>query len=175
MIELKFELAQKEHLDCIVSMFTNAINEMKRNGIDQWDSIYPDRKVIENDIEKKQLFVGTYESIITSAYVINQECDEQYLNGRWKYPNSRYYVVHRLCVNPIFQNTGIGMKTMIHIENELKNIGIDTIRLDAFTLNPYALKMYKRLGYSTVGIANWRKGKFYLMEKRIKDNTLINL
>lgn len=104
--------------------------------------------------------------------MINQECDEQYLNGRWKYPNSRYYVVHRLCVNPIFQNRGIGMKTMIHIENELKKIGIDTIRLDAFTLNPYALKMYKRLGYSKVGIANWRKGKFYLMEKRINYSKL---
>lgn len=38
----------------------------------KWDSIYPDRKVIENDIEKKQLFVGRYESIIASAYVINQ-------------------------------------------------------------------------------------------------------
>jgi hypothetical protein len=30
--------------------------------------------------------------------------------------------------------------------------------------------MYNSLGYSVVGEANWRKGKFYLMEKILRDN-----
>lgn len=38
-------------------------------------------------------------------------------------------------------------------------------RLDAFTENPFALKLYDNLGYSRVGYADWRKGRFYLMEK----------
>ena len=56
---------------------------------------------------------------------------------------------------------------MIHIENELKNKNIETIRLDAFSENIYAIKMYEKLGYVNVGEANWRKGKFYLLEKKI--------
>jgi ribosomal protein S18 acetylase RimI-like enzyme len=56
---------------------------------------------------------------------------------------------------------------MLHIENKVKNMGIEAIRLDAFTLNPYAVKMYIKLGFEKVGIANFRKGKFYLMEKKV--------
>lgn len=167
MIELDFMLAQKEDLDNVMAMFTAAINEMNRNGIDQWDNIYPDRNILEDDIMKKQLYIGLSEGTVVSAYVLNQECDEQYVNGTWKYPNSNFYVLHRLCVNPIFQNKGIGTLTMLHIENELRKIGIDAIRLDTFTLNPYSVKMYEKLGYSKVGFVHWRKGKFYLMEKRI--------
>lgn len=56
---------------------------------------------------------------------------------------------------------------MIHIENELRKKNIETIRLDAFSENIYAIKMYEKLGYVNVGEANWRKGKFYLLEKKI--------
>lgn len=104
MPELKFVLAQKEDLDIVMSMFTDAINEMNRKGIYQWDSIYPTRNTLEEDIKKKQLYIGIYEGTVVSTYVLNQEYDEQYVNGTWKYPNSTYYIVHRLCVNPLFQN-----------------------------------------------------------------------
>ena len=167
MIELSFMLAQKEDLDKVLAMFTDAINEMNRNGIDQWDNIYPDRNILQDDIIKKQLYIGLSEGTVVSTYVINQECDEQYINGKWKYSNSTYYVIHRLCVNPLFQNQRIGTLTMLHIENEIRKMGIDTIRLDAFTLNPYAVKMYEKLGYLKIGFAHWRKGIFYLMEKKI--------
>ena len=56
MIKLKFMLAQKEDLDNVLAMVTDAINEMNRNGIDQWDNIYPDRNILENDIIKKIIY-----------------------------------------------------------------------------------------------------------------------
>ncbi|NLK95435.1 MAG: GNAT family N-acetyltransferase [Clostridiales bacterium] len=167
MTELKFLLAQMEDLDSVFSMFTDAIKEMNKNNIDQWDNIYPDKNILKEDISKGELYIGLYHGKIASAYVINQESDDQYANGHWKYPESTYYVIHRLCVNPLFQNRGIGKLTMFHIENEIRKKGIETIRLDAFTLNPYAVKLYEKLGYIKVGFANWRKGKFYLMEKKV--------
>ncbi|MGL5353721.1 MAG: GNAT family N-acetyltransferase [Clostridium sp.] len=167
MIELKFVLATQDMLDSIVEMFTDAINKMKEINIYQWDEIYPNRNLLEEDIKKKQLYIALYNGEVVSAYVLNKECDEEYINGEWKYPNSTYYVIHRLCVNPKYQNNGIGQATMKYIENNLRQMNIETIRLDAFSLNPYALKMYERLGFSKVGIAKWRMGKFYLMEKKI--------
>jgi ribosomal protein S18 acetylase RimI-like enzyme len=167
MMELQFRLAKKEDLDSVMDMFTAAIAEMSREGIEQWDSLYPDKSTLENDIEDNQLFIGMLQDSIVSAYVLNQEYDEQYANGAWKYPNSSFYVIHRLCVNPLFQNQRIGTLTLTHIENELRAKGIDAIRLDAYTLNPYAIKMYERLEYGKVGFAKWRKGEFYLMEKKL--------
>ncbi len=167
MMELQFRLAKKEDLDGVMDVFSAAIAEMSRAGIEQWDSLYPDKNTLENDIEDNQLFIGMLEDSIVSAYVLNQEYDEQYANGAWKYPNSSFYVLHRLCVNPLFQNQRIGTLTLAHIENELGTKGVEAIRLDAYTLNPYAIKLYERFEYGIVGFAQWRKGEFYLMEKKL--------
>ena len=166
-MEIKFRLGKKEDSDIIVKVFEKAIYEMNKEGIYQWDSLYPNEEVLKGDLEKEQLYVGIYDEKIVSIYVLNQECDEQYKNGHWKYENATFYVVHRLCVNYDFQNKGIGKRTMIHIEDELRNKNIDTIRLDVFSENIYAIKMYEKLGYVNVGEANWRKGKFYLLEKKL--------
>lgn len=42
---------------------------------------------------------------------------------------------------------------------------INAIRLDVFSQNPFALKLYEKCGYAKTGTVNWRKGIFYLMEK----------
>ena len=167
-MEIKFRLGKNEDLDIIVKVFEKVIYELGKEGIYQWDSLYPNEEVLKSDLEKKQLYVGIYDGKIVSIYVLNQECDEQYKNGHWQYENASFYVVHRLCVNYDFQHKGIGKKTMIHIENELRNKNIETIRLDTFSENIYAMKMYEKLGYVNVGETNWRKGKFYLLEKKIK-------
>ena len=98
-------------------------------------------------------------------YVINQECDKAYQNGEWKYPDCEYRIIHRLCVNPVYQNQGIGTQTLSHIERELRKSGIEAVRLDVFSNNPFALSLYSNNGYKKVGYADWRKGRFYLMEK----------
>lgn len=167
-MEIKFRLGKKEDSDIIVKVFEKAIYEMNKEGIYQWDSLYPNEEVLKGYLEKEQLYVGIYDEKIVSIYVLNQECDEQYKNGHWQYENASFYVVHRLCVNYDFQHKGIGKKTMIHIEYELRNKNIETIRLDAFSENIYAMKMYEKLDYVNVGEINWRNGKFYLLEKKIK-------
>ena len=53
MIELKFVLAVKENLDSIVDMFKDEINIMKENNIYQWDEIYPNRNLLEEDIKRR--------------------------------------------------------------------------------------------------------------------------
>lgn len=68
-------------------------------------------------------------------------------------------------MKPLIQNKGIGTKTIKYIETKLRSDGAAAIRLDAFTENQAALSMYGKLGYNTVGYADWRKGRFHLMEK----------
>ena len=33
--------------------------------------------------------------------------------------------------------------------------------------NPFATKMYEKIGYEKTGSAEWRKGLFYLYEKKL--------
>lgn len=164
---MKIRKAELEDLNIIADIFRNAINTMNDNNIHQWDEIYPTIEILKEDILKKEMYVGIKEVTIVSVLVVNNEFDEQYKNGDWKYDDASFVVVHRLCVNPIYQNRKIGRATMIMIEDILKKEGIESIRLDSFSLNPYALKMYKALGYQKVGETHWRKGLFYLLEKKL--------
>lgn len=154
-------------LEMIVNIFKNAIKTMNENNIYQWDEIYPNDEILKQDILKNQMYVGIRDDVIVSVVVINKEFEQEYENGNWQYDNTKFAIVHRLCVNPIYQNQRIGKETMIMIENLLLKSGIESIRLDAFSQNPYALKMYENLGYKKVGEANWRKGLFYLLEKKL--------
>lgn len=166
-MELKYRIATLEDLDEVCTLVSHAIDIMIKQNIEQWDNLYPTREDFKEDIEKKQLYVGLVDQQIAVIYVLNQEYDDEYKNGDWKYKDKPFYIVHRLCVNPAFQNKGIAKKTLVHMEEQLREMGMDAIRLDVFSKNPYALKLYSHLGYSKVGYANWRKGKFYLMEKYI--------
>jgi ribosomal protein S18 acetylase RimI-like enzyme len=165
--ELLLRKANLEDLNNVINIYKNAIEVMEDNGIHQWDNIYPNEEILNEDILSNHMFLCELENQIASVFVLNQDCDEEYTNGTWQYKEASFFVIHRLCVNPVFQGKGIGTRTMLLIEKFLRNKNIETIRLDAYSLNPIALKMYEQLGYKRVGEANWRKGLFYLYEKKI--------
>lgn len=165
MNSIKFVTAQKSDADKIFCIYRDATENMNNQKIFQWDEIYPDKQTIYNDISNKQMTIGVINSETVSAYVLNHNCDSEYACGNWEYKGPQHLIIHRLCVNPKFQNTGIGTATMLHIEDYAKRLGYKSIRLDSFTQNPYACKMYEKLGYKTVGKVVFRKGEFYLMEK----------
>ena len=163
-----YSKATKEQIKEVFSVFSAAINNMENQEIHQWDEIYPDQAIIAEDITKNQMYIGMIDGKIAVCFVLSEECDEEYKNGKWQWPDSKFCVIHRLCVNPQFQNQGIATQTMEYIEELCKKAGYDSIRLDCFTENPYSLKLYDKAGYSVVGYANWRKGRFELREKLIK-------
>lgn len=162
---IDYRLANINDLEKIVLLVQHAIRNMEKNNIDQWDELYPVREDFENDIINGDLYVGIIDSEIAAVFALNQESDEDYKKGAWVYPERSYYVLHRLCVNPLFQNRGVATKTMKYIEEMLRHKGIQAVRLDVFSKNPYSQRLYARAGYVRTGTADWRKGRFYLMEK----------
>lgn len=162
-----YRLAKETDIDKICSLIENAIETMKNQQIFQWDSLYPTKENFLEDIQKQQLFIGVADSDVLVVYALNKDSDKQYQNRAWKYSDSEYRVIHRLCVNPKYQNRGIAKVTLLHIENELREMGIETIRLDVFSNNPFALSLYQNSGYKRVGYTDWRKGRFLLMEKHL--------
>ena len=154
---------------CFIYLFlhSDAIREMESHEIFQWDDLYPTREDFLEDIEKKSLYLVLEGNIIVAMYVISGESDEAYNNVNWNCTDETAYVLHRFCVSPSFQNRGIGKKVLIHIEEQIKNMGYESVRLDVFTKNPFAQKLYRTNGYEVRGYADWRKGRFDLMEKKL--------
>ncbi len=166
-LNLNYSKARPEQTEEVFSVFSAAIINMEKQEIHQWDDIYPDKAIITEDIARNQMFIGTIDNKIAVCFVLSEECDEEYKNGQWKWPEARFCVIHRLCVSPDFQNQGIAAKTLNYIENLCKSQGYDSIRLDCFTENPFSRKLYDKAGYSVVGYADWRKGRFELREKKL--------
>ncbi|HWP50778.1 MAG TPA: GNAT family N-acetyltransferase [Clostridia bacterium] len=151
----------------IFNVYRVAISHMQASGIDQWDDAYPTQAVIEQDIVKGEMTIGTINDTIACAFVLNRDQWEGYENGNWQYPELPFAVLHRLCVNPSCQGKGIGTQTMHYIETLLINEGISVLQLDAFPKNHNAIKLYEKLNYIKVGEAVFRKGVFYLYEKKL--------
>ena len=164
---MNYSKANKNQIEEVYSVFSAAIENMEKQGIHQWDEIYPDKAILEEDIAKNQMYIGKIDNEIAVCFVLSEECDEEYKNGKWQYPDAKFNVIHRLCVNPKFQNKGIATQTMIYIKKTSKAQGYEVIRLDCFTKNPYSQKLYEKAGYSVVGYADWRKGRFELREKKL--------
>lgn len=164
---MQYRLATKKDLDEICCLIGKAIEQMEEQGIHQWDELYPSREVFLNDIDNNTLYVATVNDKIVAVYVINLDCDDEYYECEWDNPAESACIIHRLCVSPDFQNKGIGSMVLAHIEEQVKSMGYLSIRLDVFSENPYAIRLYEKNGYEKRGYADWRKGRFYLMEKTL--------
>ena len=164
---MTYRQAEEKDLDDICLLIEKAIIKMEDMHIDQWDEQYPRREDFACDIRKGQCWVGIAEDVIAVVYTINSECDEQYQNGAWKYRDCEYRILHRICVHPDYQNQGIAKSTLHMIEKTLKEEGVGALQLDVYSENPFSLALYQKGGYQKTGTADWRKGRFYLMEKRL--------
>lgn len=156
--------------DAIVALVTAVVDCLNQSGIPQWDDVYPNAETVDEDLRNGQLYVVRGEAGIAGIVTLNREFDPAYKNGDWSYRGQDFAVVHRLCVAPAMQGQGVGRRIMRMVEAMLKDSGVQSVRLDAFSQNPYSLRLYEKLGYRVTGRALWRKGLFYLMEKTLGES-----
>lgn len=169
-MELNYRRALPGDIQEIDLLIQKAIAKMEKNEIMQWDEFYPTQDDFLEDIQKNQLYVGYVDGRIAVVFAINQECDAEYANGKWKEPEKPFAVLHRLCVHPDFQQRGIAKQTLCYIEKKVWTEGKQAVRLDVYSKNPYAVPLYLNCGYQKVGSVEWYKGTFYLMEKYLNDS-----
>ena len=76
-------------------------------------------------------------------------------------------MLHRLCVNPELQGRGLARQAMARMEKNALDKGFDSVRLDVFSQNLHAQRLYEKLGYRRTGEVRFRKGIFHLLEKAL--------
>lgn len=165
-------LARLEELDSVYSLIQEAIRRMDEQGIPQWDDIYPSKAILNADIENRQMHLIEVEGRVAGLTVINEDQSPEYADVDWKY-DGRALVVHRLTIHPDYQRRKLASYLMDFAEEMAAAENYDCIRLDAFTLNPAAFAMYENRGYRRAGIVRFRKGDFYVYEKKINSGRTI--
>lgn len=90
--------AKIEDLKRILEIYDIAKAFMRETGnSNQWNSSYPDMKLLEDDIDKQQLFVMEEDSIIHSvfAFIIGEDPTYKEIEGAWL-DDSTYGTIHRI-------------------------------------------------------------------------------
>ena len=170
---MDFSFANSADLPELFSLYRAAILRMDEQNIPQWDEIYPSQEVLQEDVLSGQMQIGRMDGKIAVVFLL-EECSEgDYEPADWRYREPRFVVLHRLCVHPSFQGQGVARQAMDFLEWQVLERGIHAIRLDAFSLNPAALKLYESRGYEKVGEILYRKGLFNLYEKQLRTDATL--
>ena len=151
---MRIVLAELEDLPRLMPLYASCTSAMRANGNEQWGDDYPTAAIIRKDIEAPVcMWLGDAEAdagMPASAICLNEEQAEQYKTLRWAGPE-RALVVHRLCVDPARQRTGIAQQMMDFAEERARQLGYASIRLDTYSGNPAALRLYEQRGYRKTG------------------------
>lgn len=139
---------------------------MQRKGIDQWDAVYPNEEVVERDVNYGSQYILEDGERCLAAVTLNEEQDPAYRNVQWS-GGEPVLVIHRLCVDPAYQGTGLGKRLMDFSEGWAIRNAYASIRLDAYTGNPSAVKLYEHRGYRKAGQVYFprRTRPFFCFEK----------
>ena len=167
-----YRIATQSDLSDVWNLVKQCTKKLQENSINQWDEIYPTQEDISEDINNNNLYVveikenntAEINSSLLAIFTINELCNDQYNNYTWK-DNKAFCILHRFCISPNFQGKGYSSKILNQIDLCAINNGYESIRLDVYSQNPAALHIYNQNGYTEIGTAEFRKGKFLLMEK----------
>jgi GNAT superfamily N-acetyltransferase len=167
MNQLTIRPAKVADRDSLLALVTACIDGMRAQRIDQWDAQYPDAVAIDRDLQQGTAYVGLRGEALVAMIVVNDYQDPEYADVAWQYTEGGVAVVHRLMVHPDAEGRGLARVMMAFAEQLAADLGYALIRLDAFSLNPRALRLYQALDYHDAGTIRLRKGIFHCFEKQL--------
>jgi GNAT superfamily N-acetyltransferase len=165
---LSVRVAGIEDFVLLMRLVRDCIEDMRREGIEQWDEIYPNETILRADVEEQTMYLaGREDDSLIGAFVLNEYQNPEYRDVPWTITGLRVAVVHRLMVDPRHQRQGCAGQLMRFAEEQASALGYGAMRLDAFAANPRAQRLYEGLGYRDAGAVVFRKGLFRCFEKRL--------
>lgn len=145
-----------------ISFVEEIYNEITSNEeiikFTQWmKGLYPTVLTAQKSFEEGTLFVSENDGVIIGAVILNHEQPEEYKKLKWSIEaeGEKVLVIHTLCIKPSFSKMGLGQKFIIFAENYAKELGCTAIRLDTNDKNVPGANLYKKMGYTHVGNADF--------------------
>lgn len=152
-----FRKTELRDIPSVVSMYVGAAQQMKADGIDQWQDGYPNEVSLREDINNGVSFVLCEgDSVIASAMVlVGHESTYDTIDGMWG-NNHPYAVVHRYVVDTSVVGKGVAHAMQVAIEASLS---VDTIRIDTHEANIRMQRFLEKEGFMKRGIIKLNDGK----------------
>ena len=166
--KIEFSLATQADMPEIYAMMERAKAHACEQGIYQWTETYPTYDMIFGDIKNSYTEIIKLNGKNCGFFTSNSICeDDVHDHIKWLNEGGGWIILHRLCIDPPFQNRGLGTRALEMFEKRCVSNGFKSIRIDVFSTNAQAIHIYEKFGYSRLGHAFCDRGKFYIYEKLI--------
>ena len=148
--------ATAEDIDAVETLY-DAIHTAEENGkqtIGWIRGIYPVRKTAEMALVRDDLFVLEDAGKICGTGILNKLQVDSYAEGRWEHevPDEQVCVLHTLVIDPASAGKGYGRAFIEYYEASARKNGCTELRIDTNARNAVARAMYKKHGYTEIGI-----------------------
>ena len=148
--------ANMQDIDAVEGLY-DAIHTAEENGkqtIGWIRGVYPMRATAEDALRRNDLFVLEDAGAICGAGIINKTQVDVYRQGNWKYeaPDDQVCVLHTLVISPDRAGRGYGRTFIAYYEQFAAEHGCTELRIDTNAENTAARSMYKKHGYTEIGI-----------------------
>ena len=163
--ELSFIKAEVKDFDCIFSIIKKVRLNSEKENVFQWDDTYPTKEIVLNDIAAEHTFFIYEDNKKVGFLVLNNKCEHNDPNRIKWLNNGKFLFLHRFCIDPDFQKSGLGTNVLKKIETDAIADNVLSIRLDVFSTNEHAIYLYEKLGYAKLGEDLCNRGIFYIYEK----------
>lgn len=147
-----FRKAQKEDFYKIRSLYWNLIDQEKDDpSFPHWKKgIHPSDEMIQNSIEREELYVLADGDEIAACVIANDEKVEGYADAPWQIDSDEVIVLHVLAVHPNHRGKGFARKLVENVIEQERKAGKKALRLDVIENNITAEKLYQELGFQYI-------------------------
>lgn len=166
-MEYVLEQVRMENIEIAMDIINDGKKYLKQQGIDQWQTGYPDRENIKEDIIAKRGYFVKNDNNKLAYMCVDFEGEPAYKNikGAWQ-SNATYAVIHRLAISK--QNVGSGLSNVIIqlVEKLCKQKGVDSIRVDTDNANKIMQHILQKNSFVYCGTI-WFEGSDKLAFEKI--------
>ncbi len=149
---LKLIEAEQEHLEIAMKIINVAKQHLKDQGVNQWQSGYPDLACIQQDIATGKGYLIAERELILGYLCIDFDGEAAYdnLNGTWS-SNEKYVVIHRLAFNENARGRKLSEQVFNLIGRFSVEKGVRYVRVDTDEDNLKMQHILKKNGFKYCG------------------------
>ena len=144
--------ADIKEAETAMALIDEAKEFLKTQGVDQWQSGYPDMKTISEDLSRGRGYFIT-DGSKTAAYLCIDfagESSYETLQGNWK-SDLPYAVVHRMAISGAYRGLGIASIAFGLVEKLCIQKGIYSVRVDTDENNAIMRHVLTKNGFDYCG------------------------
>lgn len=164
MDRIKIRKSGIEDIPEIMEIIGQAVESLKRRGVDQWQDGYPNEETIKEDIEKSVSYAAYVmeegrERIVGTA-AISFEPEAAYVaiyDGEWQ-KEAPYVVIHRIATAEDMKGQGVAGSLMDYARRLCRMRGVEWMRIDTHRDNLVMQKFLEKQGFTRRGSITLESG-----------------